>query len=109
MSSFTVRALGPETWEAFADFAERHNGVWGGCWCTWFHPAFPERGQSAEGNRSLKKRLVDEGSTHAALVFDGDTAVAWAQYGSPDELPSIYHRKQYEAEAERLPDYRITC
>ncbi len=24
----------PQTWDAFADLAERHNGVWGGCWCT---------------------------------------------------------------------------
>ena len=28
---------------------------------------------------------------------------------SPAELPNIYHRKQYEAELDRTPDYRITC
>jgi hypothetical protein len=42
------------------------------------------------------------------LVFDGDEAVAWCEYGSPEELPNIYHRKQYEAELDRLADYRIT-
>ncbi len=32
------------------------------------------------------------------------------QYGSPDELPNIHHRKDYEAtRTEELPDYRITC
>jgi hypothetical protein len=25
------------------------------------------------------------------------------------ELPNIYHRKQYEAGLDRLPDYRLTC
>jgi hypothetical protein len=30
-------------------------------------------------------------------VFDGDVAVAWCEYGTPEELPSIYHRKEYEA------------
>ena len=50
-----------------------------------------------------------EGRAHAALVFDGDTAVAWCQYGTPEELPSIYHRKEYEAGLDRLPDYRLTC
>jgi GNAT superfamily N-acetyltransferase len=109
MGEYTVEALGPDTWTAFAELAERHNGVWGGCWCTWFHPACAERGQSAEGNRALKKRLVDENRAHAALVFDGDVAVAWCQYGSPDELPRIYHRKEYEAGLDRLPDYRLTC
>jgi hypothetical protein len=33
-TEYTVRALGPDTSDAFAAFAERHNGVWNGCWCT---------------------------------------------------------------------------
>ena len=109
MSEYVVRALGPETWEAFARLAERHNGVFGGCWCTWFHTFHSEKTFDAADNRALKQRLVEEGRAHAALVFDGDEAVAWAEYGSPAELPNIYHLKEYEAELDELPDYRITC
>ncbi len=50
-----------------------------------------------------------DGIAHAALVYDGDHAVAWAEYGSSEELPGIHHRKEYGATAERLPDYRVTC
>lgn len=107
--TYTIRPLGPDTWDAFAALAERHNGVWGGCWCTWFHPACPERGQTSEGNRALKQRWVSEDRAHAALVFDDEVAVAWCQYGSPAELPSIYHNKEYLAGLDRLPDFRITC
>jgi len=53
--------------------------------------------------------LVKEGRAHAALVFDGDEAVAWCQYGAPEELPNIHHRKEYEAALDTPPDYRITC
>lgn len=60
-------------------------------------------------NRALKQRLVAEGIAHAALVYDGDRAVAWAEYGTPEELPDIQHRKEYLATAQRLPDYRVTC
>jgi GNAT superfamily N-acetyltransferase len=127
MTEYEIKALGPDTWAAFADLAGRHNGVWNGCWCTWFHaaagsggrtvlvdggagrPACAERGQSAEGNRAIKERLVNEGRAHAALVFDGDVAVAWCEYGTPAELPNIYHRKEYEAGLDKLPDYRLTC
>jgi GNAT superfamily N-acetyltransferase len=109
VSEYTIKPLDAYTWDAFAALAERHNGVWNGCWCTWFHPACAERGQSAEGNRALKERLVHEGRAHAALVFDGDVAVAWCEYGPPEELPSIYHRKEYDAGLDRLPDYRLTC
>jgi GNAT superfamily N-acetyltransferase len=109
MSDYMVKALGPDTWDAFAQLAERHNGVWNGCWCTWFHTLHAEKTFTADGNRALKERLVSEGRAHAALVLDGDMAVAWCEYGSPDELPNINHRKEYEASIDRLPDYRITC
>jgi GNAT superfamily N-acetyltransferase len=104
-----IRALTPETWDAFADLAERHNGVFGGCWCTWFQTLHSEKTFERESNRELKLRLVREGRAHAALVFDGAVAVAWCEYGSCTELPNIYHRKQYDEEADLFPDYRITC
>ena len=109
VDGYRIEPLSPQTWTAFADLAERHNGVWGGCWCTWFHlyPDPPER--KTMGHRAFKQRLVDEGRAHAALVFDGDVAVAWAEYGSVEELPNIHHRKDWEQSLVRMPDYRITC
>jgi GNAT superfamily N-acetyltransferase len=106
-TDYRIEPLGPATWDAFAELAERHNGVWGGCWCVWFHPECAER--KTLGNRGYKQRLVDEGRAHAALVFHGSAAVAWCEYGSVDELPNIYHRKEYAAHSDRTPDYRLTC
>lgn len=108
-AEFAVKPLGPETWDAYAALIERHNGVWGGCWCTYFHTMPAEKTYDADENRALKQRLVAEGRAHAALVFDGDEAIAWCQYGSPGELPNIYHRTEYEAGVVEPPDYRLTC
>lgn len=109
VDGFRIEALGPQTWDAYAKLAERHNGVWGGCWCTWFHrsPDAPER--ETLGNREFKRRLVEADRAHAAIVFDGEVAVAWAQYGPVGELPNIHHRKEWERASVRTPDYRITC
>jgi GNAT superfamily N-acetyltransferase len=107
VAGYAIEPLEPRTWEPFAALAERHNGVWGGCWCVWFHPDGPERTEL--GNRGYKQLLVEEGRAHAALVLDGDDAVAWCQYGPVEELPGIYHRKEVEAHAGPAPDYRITC
>lgn len=111
MGDYVIKPLTPATWDAFAGLVERHNGIFGGCWCTWFHTlgADKDENRTYESNRDLKRRLVEEGRAQAALVLDGDEAVAWAQYGSLEQLPNLHHRKQYEAEADLLPDYRITC
>lgn len=109
MAEYTVKPLRRDTWDAYEQLIERHNGVWGGCWCLSFHPKSPERGQSMEGNRALKQRLVFEGQAHASVVFDGDRAVGWCQYGTPEELPTITHRKEVEAGRVEHPDYRLTC
>lgn len=95
--TYTIASLTPQTWPAFEALVQRHNGIFGGC------------GETAEGNQAIKKRLVDDGVAHAALVMDGDEAVAWAEYGTPEELPTLHHGKQYHATKAADPDYRITC
>ncbi len=105
----TIRPLAADTWPAFAELVERHNGIFGGCWCTWFHTLSGDKERTYESNRDLKCGLVENGGAHAALVFDGDEAVAWAEFGPPGELPNIHHRKEYEATRVSAPDYRVTC
>ncbi len=111
-AAYRIVPLSPETWPAFDGLVHRHNGIFGGCWCTWFHDGHPScvgRGETFEGNRAIKKRLVDEGVARAALVMDVDEAIAWAEFGTPAQLPTIHHRKEYDATSVAEPDYRITC
>lgn len=107
---FTLRALDESAWPAFADLVERDGGIWGGCWCIAFHldPTGP-KGQ-CKPYRETKERLVRQGRAQAAMVFEGDTAVGWCQFGPAHELPNIKHLKQYQREGGGpLPDWRITC
>ena len=46
---------------------------------------------------------------HAALVYDGSACVGWCQFGPPDELPRIKHRRVYLEGLAAPPDWRITC
>jgi len=109
MTSLQARALDEATWPDFAALVERHNGVWGGCWCMGFHPEGVGRGKTPEGNRASKEGRVREGRAHAALVYDDATCVGWCQFGSPEELPRIKHKRAYLADLAALPDWRITC
>jgi hypothetical protein len=109
MSQHVVRPLDVETWDAYARLLEKHGGAGFGCYCNWFHPRRLVNDGDVEAGLPYKERLVRTGRAHAAVVFEGDTAVAWAQFGPPAELPNIHHRKQYEAGLVSPPDYRVTC
>jgi GNAT superfamily N-acetyltransferase len=110
VAEYEVRALTSDTWDAFAELCVRNNGGgFGGCWCTWFHSASAADRRARGDARTFKQRLVREGATHAALVFDGPNAVGWCQYGRPAELPGITHRKEVEASGLPSPDYRLGC
>ncbi|HET6988111.1 MAG TPA: GNAT family N-acetyltransferase [Kribbella sp.] len=104
----SVRPLGVETWPAFAALVEANNGVWGGCWCMGFHVKLG-KGRTAAQNRAEKEERVRDGSTHAALVFDGDQCVGWCQFGTPAELPEVKSKRLYEKGLTNLPDWRVTC
>jgi GNAT superfamily N-acetyltransferase len=108
-TTFTIRALDESTWDAFAALVERNNGVFGGCWCIGFHPEGGDREATAEVNRERKLARVRAGTTHSALVFDGDDCLGWCQFGSPAEVPRIKNRAAYEKTLTTLPDWRIAC
>ena len=107
--SLTSKPLTVKTWPAFARLVEKHNGIFGGCWCISFH-LDPEGGKVPSNYyRKMNEDLVREGRAHAALVFDGPDAVGWCQFGPTAELPNIRSRKSYQEGLKKLPDWRITC
>lgn len=107
--AYRVSALDETTWPDFVSLVERHNGVWGGCWCMGFHSEGVGRHTSPEQNRAEKEQRVREGRAHAALVHDGSVCVGWCQFGPTGELPRIKHRRVYEQGLGIPPDWRVTC
>jgi GNAT superfamily N-acetyltransferase len=104
---YTVTELDDSTWGVFAELVERNNGIFGGCWCIGYHP---ECGQQGIDHRTVKEERVRTGRAHAALVLDEyGVAQGWCQYGSPEELSNIKHRRRYDQDPPPLPDWRVTC
>lgn len=109
MAEFCVKPLDVGTWPQFAQMVEKHNGVWGGCWCMAFHPEGVDRSKTAAQNRAEKEHRVQQGQAHAALVYDGTACIGWCQFGPTAELPRIKHLRAYREGLTALPDWRITC
>ncbi len=106
-SRFQVKELGRETWPDFVRIMEKHDGVWGGCWCVAFHLKPDEEKQWSGQHRKLKEKLVQANQSHAALVYDGVDIVGWCQFGPPAELPA--RMRGYGKLGAALPDWRIPC
>src|SRR5262245_55250763 len=86
MGAYASSPVASQTRVPFGQLCVRTTGAgMGGCWCCWFHNATMAERRAAGGNdwRGYKERRVREGRAHAALVFDGETAVGWCEYGSP--------------------------
>jgi len=107
MTRFQIRELGPGTWPDFARIMEKHNGVWGGCWCVAFHVKPDGSNQTAALRRAYKEGLVRANRAHAALVYDGTDVVGWCQFGPPAELPG--RMGGFRKLGAVPPDWRITC
>jgi GNAT superfamily N-acetyltransferase len=107
-TEYQTKPLDAKTWPDFVRLVEANNGVWGGCWCTWYHSKEANAGSPAE-RRKAKECLVREGRAHASLVFEGDECVGWCQFGSPRELSRIHNERAYLKTDPTLPDWRITC
>ena len=37
MTKYETKALDGDAWPDFARLVDANNGVWGGCWCMWYH------------------------------------------------------------------------
>ena len=65
---------------------------------------------SVTEKREHKRSLVDAGRARAAVVFDGDQAVGWCQFGRSAEIaPRGKFKRTYFPSLETVPDWRITC
>jgi len=103
-----VRPLDASTWDAFAEVCATSDGFPSGCWCIGFHEEGATR--DAACNRERKHARVVAGTTHAALVLEGDRCVGWCQYGPVDEVVRIKNRGRYDATQDGPPpDWRIGC
>jgi hypothetical protein len=96
--AYSSRKLSPTTWPDFEALFAKHNGVWGGCWCMFYHTRgeFLIKGHGPE-NKKTKKTLVKKRRTHGVIVYAGKTPVGWAQYGPKPELPRLDASKTYQS------------
>jgi Acetyltransferase (GNAT) family len=112
-SVYSARELSPSTWPDFEKLFAKHNGVWGGCWCMFYHKQgeFQIKNHAPQ-NKRAKKALVKGGKSHGIIIYSDGKPVGWTQYGPRPELPRMDASKTYQTLALVSDDeklWRITC
>lgn len=111
--TFICKDLRPETWGDFETLFGKHKGVRGGCWCTYFRCTSVEfEGMTREERKAFQKDLVEQNRGHGVFVYDGNTPVAWCQFGPPEEFPRYDRMRAYQKldlKPDEMPRWRISC
>ena len=107
MGGYAVKPLNEETWPTSPRLVERHNGVWGGCWCISFHPeGGAARGPTAGRRRNAAsvtvRRTRRSCSTATRASAGASSAPPTSCRGSSSDAPTARPRDD-------PPDWRITC
>jgi GNAT superfamily N-acetyltransferase len=103
----TSSQLSTKTWPDFEKLFASNGGVWGGCWCMFFHSPGGFEAKAYEANRGAKRALVEEGKAHGTIVYCGGEPVGWCQFGPREELGRIDRKRGYAPTADY--PWRITC
>ncbi len=104
---FSTAQLTTKTWPDFEKLFASNGGVWGGCWCMFFHKPGNFDARAYSENREDKHTLVTEGKAHGTIVYCGRDPVGWCQFGPKDELPRIEGKRGYRPTCD--DPWRITC
>ena len=104
-----MRPLDATTWPDFAALVERHNGVWGGCWCMAFH----EEGVGTPTPSSGTAPRRSSACARAARTPRWSTTARRASAGASSGRPTSCRGSSTAAPTwqglDALPDWRITC
>jgi GNAT superfamily N-acetyltransferase len=112
-TEFVIKEFSKETWADFESLFGKHKGVRGGCWCTFHLCTSAQYDKMAKDERKeFQKALAYQGLGSGIIVYDGNTPIAWCQFGLAERFPRYDHMRAYkelDLPADLLPRWRISC
>lgn len=103
--------LTKERWSDFEKLFEKHKGVRGGCWCSFYLASSSEYASlDREGRKQFHIDKLDQHPSTGGLLYVDDVPVAWCQFGPHDLLTRFLrnrHIGEIETESENV--WRISC
>lgn len=103
--------LEKERWSDFEKLFEKHKGVRGGCWCSFYLASSGEYARlDREGRKQLHIDKLDQYLFTGGLLYVDDVPVAWCQFGPHSLLTRFLRNRnidEFETDLENV--WRISC
>lgn len=107
------RKLTTKTWNDFEELFKRHNGVRGGCWCTFYLCKSKQfNDMSYEERRTYHKSLIDSGKSTGIIIYLDKEPVGWCQVARTELIHRFDTGRDYSKLAiqdSEKPNWRISC
>lgn len=103
--------LTPMRWDDFETLFEKHKGVRGGCWCSFYLASAGEYAKlDKEGRKQFHREKVDRFGSTGGLYYVNDQPVAWCQFGQKNTFKR-FERNRMNSDLEISDDtvWRISC
>ncbi len=113
MKNVYSNILTKDNWHDFENLFEKHHGVRGGCWCSFYITYAGEYNKLDRcGRKATHLNLIKNDLHTGLLVYENEIPVAWCQFGKPDILKRYNRNRIYEKlqlEKQQKPSWRISC
>ncbi len=107
------KPLTKDTWKDFEDLFQKHQGVRGGCWCTYHQlPSSEYDRLSREDRKDYHRKRVEEGFATGLILYEDETPIGWCQFGRGDIFEQLNRNRAYQKldkDNQATADWRITC
>lgn len=103
--------LTKERWSDFEKMFEKHKGVRGGCWCSFYLASSGEYAKlDREGRKQFHLEKLNEHPFTGGMYYVDDVPVAWCQFGSAPLLTRFLKNRligDFQLDSETV--WRISC
>jgi GNAT superfamily N-acetyltransferase len=103
--------LSKQRWTDFEKLFEKHKGVRGGCWCSFYLASAGEYAKlDKEGRKQFHLHKLEEYPFTGGLYYIDDVPIAWCQFGEKPMISRFVRNRMISSlEIESEKTWRISC
>ena len=108
--NYSYQEINSNNWIDFETMFQKHKGVRGGCWCSYYLAYASDFSKlDRDGRKKFHHDIVLGGIPTGIIIYDEFIPVGWVQVSKPEVIKRFNHNKIYQTSAfEHESNWRIS-